>query len=65
MESDYPCKLAAPGPLYFLYSILMQRILRSKNGNLFLVNYDKSLCNLLYKLYQWMRLFGHPCGRRD
>ena len=64
-ELDRLCGLTAPGPLYFLCSVLIQRILRSRDGDLLLIGYDKSLCSLLYELYRWMYLFGCPCGRRD
>ena len=49
-ELDRSCGLAAPGPLYFLCGVLVRRILHSKDGGLFLVSHDKSLCSLLHEL---------------
>ena len=49
-ESDRSCGFTAPGPLYFLRGILIRRTPHFKDGDLFLIGYNKSLCNLLYKL---------------
>ena len=40
-------------------------MLRSKERDLLLINYNKSLYNLLYELHRWIYLFGHSYGRRD
>ena len=50
-ELDRLCGLTAPGPLYLLYGILIQRILYSKDGDLLLIGHNKSLCSLLHKLH--------------
>ena len=51
-ESDRLYGVAAPGPLYLLYNILVQRILHFRDSGLFLIGHDKSMCNSLHELRQ-------------
>ena len=50
-ESDRLCGFATPGPLYFLRGVFIQRTLYFKDGGLFLIGYNESLCNSLYELH--------------
>ena len=51
-ELDRLCGFTTPGPIYFLHGVFVQRTLYFKDGGLFLINHDKSLCNLLHELYR-------------